>query len=362
VSTVPFTLILAPLRGVTVRLFREVWARHFSGLDGAVSPFIPLVAGERIKPGLLADVDPALPQALPVVPQVIGRDPAALRVMLAALRDRGYGRADLNAGCPWPMVVRKGRGAGLLAREDELRRMLEAGCEALPGGFSLKVRLGVDTPGLLLQRMPLINAVPLREVTIHPRTAKQMYDGAADIGGFAEACAACAHPVVYNGDIRTPADLARLRARFPGVARWMVGRGVAADPFLPARLRAGGGAPRDPGRLRAFLDDLLEANGAALCGERPVLGRLKELWYYLAQTVHDGPRLLKQVQRSMTLADYRRAVDAWFARAPGWAPEPGGIDWRTDRGPAEKEALAELLQAPGFRVQDARVQAENPEP
>lgn len=329
--TESFALILAPLRGVTVRLFRDVWFRHFTGLDSAVSPFIPLVAGERIKPGLLADVDPALPQGLRVVPQVIGRDPQALRVMLAALRDKGYTQADLNAGCPWPMVVRKGRGAGLMTREDDLRRMLEAGCEALPGGFSLKVRLGVDTPDLLLRRMPLINALPLRELTIHPRTAKQMYEGAADIGRFAEACAACVHPVVYNGDIRTPADLARLRARFPGVTRWMVGRGVAADPFLPARLRLGDGTPRDLDRLRMFLDELREVYGAALCGERPVLGRLKELWYYLAQSLRGGARTLKQVQRSMTLADYRHAVDTWFARAPGWAAEQDGIDWQTDR-------------------------------
>ncbi len=322
------TLTLAPLRGVTVRTFREVWARHFAGLDAAVSPFIPLVAGERVKPGLLADVDPVLAQGLPVVPQVIGRDPHLLRVMIAALRDKGHPRVDLNAGCPWPMVVRKGRGAGLMAREDDFRRMLEAGCEALPGGFSVKVRLGVDTTDLLLRRMPLINAVPLCEVVIHGRTARQMYDGSADVARFAEACAACAHPVVYNGDIRTPADLARLRTRFPRVTRWMVGRGVAADPFLPERLRAcGGETPRDLDRFHAYLEDLLEVNRLTLFGERPVLGRLKELWYYLSQTLREGPQMLKRVQHAATLADYRRAVDDWFARAPGWTQACDGIDW-----------------------------------
>jgi len=176
-------------------------------------------------------------------------------------------------------------------------------------------------------------------VAIHARTARQMYEGSADIGRFAEACAACAHPVVFNGDIRTPADLTRLRARFPGVTRWMIGRGVAADPFLPERLRGDPAAPpaRDIGRFHAFLDDLLAANRAALCGERPVLGRLKELWYYLSQTLADGPRTLKRVQHAVMLDDYRRAVDDWFARSPGWAPERDGIDWKTDRT-AEEEA------------------------
>ncbi len=323
-----FALILAPLRGVTMRTFRVVWARHFSGLDGAVSPFIPLVAGSRVKPGLLADVDPALPQGMPVVPQVIGRDPHVLRVMIAALRCQGHTRVDLNAGCPWPMVVRKGRGAGLMAREDDFRRMLETGCEALPGGFSVKVRLGVGETDLLLRRMPLINAVPLCEVVIHARTAVQMYTGAVHIDRFAEVCTACAHPVVFNGDIRTPVDLARLRRHFPGVRRWMIGRGIAADPFLPERVHDGLGADagRDIARFRAYLDDLLEVNRAVLCGERPVLGRFKELWYYLSQTVTDGPSTLKRIQRCATLDDYRRAVDDWFDRAPGWVADRDGID------------------------------------
>jgi tRNA-dihydrouridine synthase len=322
------SLILAPLRGVTMRTFREVWARHFTGLDTAVSPFVPLVAGDRVKPGLLADVDPALPQGIPVVPQVIGRDPQLLRVMIAALQDKGHARVDLNAGCPWPMVVRKGRGAGLMAREDDFRRMLEAGCDALPRGFSVKVRLGVDTPDLLLRRMPVINAAPLCEVVIHARTARQMYEGTVDIARFGEACEACIHPVIYNGDIRTAADLARLRTRFPRVTRWMIGRGVAADPFLPERLRSGSdaGAPRDLARFRAYLDDLLEVNRAVLFGEKPVLGRFKELWYYLSQTLTEGPQTLKRIQHSATLDDYRRAVDGWFARAPGWMPERDGIE------------------------------------
>jgi tRNA-dihydrouridine synthase len=304
---------LAPLRGVTGCAFRATFVRHFGGLDRAVAPFIPTVAGERIKPALLAEWRPERNRGLPLIPQLLGKDPEQLRVMLRAVRDLGYDRADLNAGCPWPMVVRRGRGSGLLRDAALLARMLEAGCEAMPGGFSIKVRLGIETPDLLAARMDVINAFPLREVTIHPRTARQMYEGRVDLPRFADCLARCAHPVVYNGDLRTPDDVARLRAAYPQVTRWMIGRGVVANPFLPEQLR-GETSPADPARLKAFLDELLVVSVAELHGDRPVLGRFKEIWSYLGPTLGDGRSWMRRVHLCQTLDEYRRVVEDGFNR------------------------------------------------
>lgn len=313
-------LCLAPLRGVTVRTFRNLHARWFAPPDRAVAPFIPTFAGARVKPALLKDIDPALGQALPLVPQVIGKDPAELRTLLRAFKGLGYACADLNAGCPYPFIVKKGRGAGLLRDAEALERLLAAGCEEMPGGFSIKVRLGLDRPGLLLERLPLLNAYPLREVAIHARTARQMYEGAVQLDAFAEALAACRHPVVYNGDLRTRADLLRLKARFPGVARWMVGRGVAADPFLIARLR-GDGAARDPARLKGFLDEYLDASERELHGPGAVLGRLKELWGYLRGSLLQGERIWSGVKVCRTTDEYRRVADGAFTRFAGFVDD-----------------------------------------
>jgi tRNA-dihydrouridine synthase len=317
-------LCLAPLRGVTGYAFRTVFCRHFGGLSRAVAPFIPTVRGTRVKPALLAELLPERNQALPLIPQVIGKNPDDLVVMLGALRHLGYRRADLNAGCPWPMVARKGRGAGLLLQADTLRRMLDAGCAAMPDGFSIKVRLGLTTPDLLAQRMELLNAAPLAEVTIHARTARQMYEGRVDLQAFADCLARCRHPVVYNGDLRTAADGAFLAARFPQVRRWMLGRGLLADPFLAERLR-GDTAPRDLARLRAFLDDLLAAACAESHGEKPVLGRVKELWGYLAPSLSRDGLLLRRIRLCHRLDEYRRTVDELFARAPAWVERPDGL-------------------------------------
>lgn len=323
-DTSDLDLCLAPLRGVTGRAFRAVYCRHFQGLSRAMAPFVPTVRGERVKPAVLAEVRPDPGCTLPLIPQVIGKEPADLVVMIGALRDLGYTRVDLNSGCPWPMVARKGRGAGLLADADTLRRMLDAGCGAMPDGFSIKVRLGLKTPDLLAQRMEILNAYPLCEVTIHPRTAKQMYEGHVDLAAFAACLAICRHRVVYNGDVCTAADGERLRLRHPDVRHWMIGRGLIADPFLAERLR-GSTAPRDLSRLRAFLDDLLSVACEESHGEKPVLGRFKELWGYLAPGLSRDGLLLKRIQLCHRLDEYRRTVDEAFARNPVWVERPDGF-------------------------------------
>jgi len=301
-------ICLAPLRGVTVRTFRNLHAKWFLPPDRAVAPFIATVAGQKVKPSLLQDIDPALGQAIPLVPQVIGKDIAQLRTLLRAFKGLGYTCADLNAGCPWPFVVRKGRGAGLMRNADAFAAMLEAGCEEMPDGFSVKVRLGVDTPGLLTERMALINAFPLREVTIHARTARQMYEDDVLLDDFAAAAALCRHTVVYNGDIRTRDDFLAMQARFPNINRWMIGRGLAMNPFLIEDIRNGVPATRDMNRLHSFLDDYLAACEEELHGPAPVLGRMKELWGYLHAFFPNGGRLWDAIKICRTLDEYRRTL------------------------------------------------------
>ena len=321
-------LCLAPLRGVTVRAFRNLFATWFAPPDRAVAPFIPTFAGEKVKPVLLQDIDPDFGQKIPVVPQVIGKDPAQLRTLLRSFKSIGYTCADLNAGCPWRFVTKKGRGAGLMRDAEALGRMLEVGCEEMPGGFSVKVRLGMDKPDLLTQRMELLNAFPLREVAIHARTAKQMYEGKVLLEAFGAAAPLCRHPVVYNGDIRTRGDYLRMKARFPGITRWMIGRGVASDLFLIERIRAEKVVEREPLRLKGFLDDYVALNAEELYGPASVLGRMKELWGYLHLSLRQGERVWVSVRICRTMDEYHRVVAGVFGDFPGFVDDDalGGIE------------------------------------
>ena len=254
-------MILAPLRGVTVRCFRTVFGEIAAGagFDEAFTPFVPAAAG--FDPLRDRELRGGPESPLRATPQFIGKDPAALKKSLVRIRGAGYEFADLNAGCPFPMVRRKGRGAGLLRTPDVLARMLDAGCEAMgERRFSLKARLGVDGPDELLGLMPIINSFPLRFLTVHARTARQMYGGECDAAAFARVAAAAKMPVVYNGDVPFPPP--------PGAASsLMVGRG-----FI--RALAGRADAAD------MLDAYAGASLAELKADRPVLGRLKELVSY----------------------------------------------------------------------------------
>ena len=272
-------LWLAPLRGVTVRTFRSVFgaAIREAGFTGLYAPFIPANAGFRFSQKIFADILPERDEAcsrealsvsrsvrgFALVPQVIGKDPLALRDWCRAVKDLGYTRADLNAGCPFPMIRRKGRGSGLLRTPDVLDRMLEAGCDEMgAGNFSLKTRLGVERSDELLGLMPIINRYPLAVLTIHARTASQMYEGAVDRMAFDAVVAAAKMPVMYNGDASVKDH--------PSTGGVMVGRGFIRG--LANRPDA-----------RELLTHYREACQRELCGDAPVLGRLKELLSYWCQ-------------------------------------------------------------------------------
>ncbi len=259
--------ILAPLRGVTIRCFRETFAAELAacGFAEAVTPFITAAPGFdplkdrelRTPPGTSSTY--GTHSTISLTPQFIGKDPAALRDCLLRVRDAGYETADLNCGCPFPMVRNKGRGSGLLRTPDVLRRLLEVGCEVMgPGKFSAKTRLGIESPDEIFSLLPVFNEFPLRFLAVHARTAKQMYEGRCDAARLVRVTAESRNRVVPNGDLtmETAPDGA------------MIGR---------AFVRSLGTRPDS----RELLLRYLAASEAELGGQdNPVLGRMKELLSY----------------------------------------------------------------------------------
>lgn len=252
-------LILAPLRGVTIRLFRAVFSRQISasGFTEAFTPFITANAGfnplkDRELKGATCE------NGIRLTPQFIGKDPVAFAECLKKIKDAGYESADLNCGCPYPMVRNKGRGSGLLRNPSLLEKMIETGCSILgEKRFSIKTRLGVERTDELLRFVPMFNRYPLRFVTVHARTAVQMYDGECDQGALAEIIAASLNQIIPNGDI--PLNAAPDKA--------MIGR---------AFIRSLAHCPD----IRDLLAQYMEQSRHEVCGECHVLGRMKELLAY----------------------------------------------------------------------------------
>ena len=97
---------------------------------------------------------------------------------------------------------------------DKIRQFLDATIPKLHGRMSIKTRLGREHKKELFALIPVFNEYPIKELIIHPRTGKQMYEGEPDLEAFETALSMCRHPVVYNGDIRTADGFNRLSQRF----------------------------------------------------------------------------------------------------------------------------------------------------
>lgn len=318
-------LCLAPMRGLTGGLYRRAFARHFRGLDRCMAPFVETVAGGKTKSSDMREMAAAVIEPLPVVPQVLGKSPEALRDTLLWLLDLGFSQCNLNAGCPWPRITRKGRGAALLNDAGVLLRLLDIGCDLLPENFSLKLRLGVATGGTLRDLMPVLNQYPLAELVIHPRTAAAGYGGGVDLDNFADCLSLSHHRVVFNGDIRTAGEWRSLHRRFPGVGHWMLGRGLLANPFLAESIRQQETGDHDRyERLAGFVVDYAATCLGELPAEKSALGRLKGMWSWMASSLNRGGEHLPDPLRSDRVHDFlARALAIINAARRRAGPPPG---------------------------------------
>jgi tRNA-dihydrouridine synthase len=320
------TLILAPMRGITTMYYRKAFVRHFHGLDIEMAPFISTVSAERINPKLLKDVLPENNSGLPLIPQVIGNKADDFVQMNIALHDLGYDEVNWNLGCPHKPIRKKRRGSGLLPHPDTVDAILDQVCERSPCRISVKVRLGVSDSSELMKLIPVLNQYPLSEVIVHPRTAEQMYTGTVDLDAFEEAFHALERPVCYNGDINNLAFFQMLQTRFsrdhvgaerdsrrPTIDRFMLGRGLLANPFLCEVIKSA-----DPKtekaieRIAAFHSDVLASYEDLLDGDHPVLGKMKEFWTYQATHLSNGRQLFKKLKKTQRLATYKAIVSEFL--------------------------------------------------
>ena len=175
--------------------------------------------------------------------------------------------------------------------------------------FSLKMRLGVESPTEWREAIDLINGMPMKRLTVHPRTARQQYSGELHMGEFGELLRASAHPVVYNGDILTPADITRIREEYPEAEGVMIGRGLFSRPSIVAEWREGTewDVRTRAQRMLQLHSLLYDYYTDRVSGDGQLMGKLKPFWDYL-----DGVdrRTLKMMKKAVTLRKYDEAVAA----------------------------------------------------
>ena len=285
---------LAPLDGITKRVFRRVWHARFGGADRCFIPFLSPTDQHILTPRDRREVEN--PEGLPQVPQIMAKRAEDFVWAAETLADMGYGEVNLNLGCPSGTVTAKGKGSGLLADPDRLDRFLDGVFSRAPVPVSVKTRLGYQQPEEFHRLLEIFNRYPIACLTIHPRVRPEKYRGQVHLDSFALAMAESKNPVCYNGDLVSVPGVRALEARFSNLGAAMIGRGAIADPALFRRLRGGPAATRE--ELRTFTEELYQAYQDFYGQAAPASQRMKEVWFYLIHLFEGGERLGGRMRRS----------------------------------------------------------------
>jgi len=321
-------IYFAPLEGITGFAYRNVHRQFFG--DAVCKYFSPFAAPNythHFKTREREDIAPVNNIGLYLVPQILTNRAGDFLWAAEEMYAMGYREINLNLGCPMPTVVKKGRGSGQLGDPDALDLFLEEICrgmEQIPGKicpqgdcipetirFTVKTRIGLESAGNAGKLVEIFNRYPIAELTVHPRTQRDLYGGKPDLETFSMFLEKSRHPVVYNGDIFSFADFDKIRSRFPDCGAFMLGRGLIADPALARELC--GGAPLQKEELRRFHDAVFQSLKASLPGQAPLMGKMKELWFYMGRNFSGADRFLKEIKKAKNEIQYQSAVRALFA-------------------------------------------------
>ena len=277
-----FKLMVAPLQGLTEAAWRSVHFRLFGERQGDVEYFTPFIRIEKgeVRARDLRDFTSELNHGMNITPQIIFRDVDEWKLLVDKLSEAGATRIDMNLGCPFPPQVRKGRGAGMIAHPDVVAQIAESmGHYTGSIEFSVKMRLGVKDPREVMDIVSILNEMPLRHVTVHPRTASQHYRGELLLDDLIAFRDGLCHPIVFNGEVSVPGDIARLTGFYDGI---MAGRGLLARPSLFAEYRSGKELMVEELEKRWL--ELIEGTASLLekrlCGSAQLRDKMKPYWEY----------------------------------------------------------------------------------
>ncbi len=312
-------LSLGPFQGITDAPFRNVFKKHFGGIDKYYTPFFTGIQKDHAKNLQVEEIDPTCNDVETLTPQILSTDAEEILRFATQCKKLGYKEINLNMGCPFPRVANKKRGSGLLPYPEKIEAMLNAVFGRIDLNFSIKCRLGYFNPDEIVPVIDIFNQYPLSELIIHPRIGKQLYKGEADVKRFAELIPMIKAPLVYNGDIVSVDSFERIRKQVQPVNEFMLGRGLLANPFLAEEIKKNGilsefsePVRQKKDRLHAYVVDLYEDRLRHTGGSPKVLGRMKELWSYLMYSFDEPQEIWRKIKKINALKEYEEAVDAVF--------------------------------------------------
>ena len=317
-------LYFAPMEGITGYVFRNAHHHCFGGVDRYYTPFIATHKNKGLTSREKNDVLPKHNEGMPVVPQLLSNNGEDFIKTARMMAECGYREVNLNLGCPSKTVVTKQKGAGFLAEKDRLDAFLDQIYSGLSGKgpeISIKTRIGMETEEEWEGLLALFHQYPVKELIIHPRVQREYYNGTPHRQIWGEALKKSRNPVCYNGDLFTVSQIRDFTEEYPDTQAIMLGRGMLMDPALAEKWKSGEETGTwkpegqyDYARIRDFHEEVYEGYRSILSGDRDVLFKMKELWWYLIQAFPQGEKTLKKIRKAERLSDYERAVEEVFMR------------------------------------------------
>lgn len=290
-------IYFAPLQGFTDFLYRNTYAGLFSSVDAFYIPYIT-TKGAQVLKKYEKEVLPENNLHGKSVPQILVSDAAEMLGLCSLLRDYGYHEINLNLGCPYPMVTNRGKGSKLLSEPEKLERILSSFFEHFELQLSVKMRAGFETASDIERIVPVLNRFPLKQVIVHPRIAKQLYQGEINTGAFQYAVDQLKQTPVYNGDVFTYADYQGRALSFPSIGNWMLGRGVLMDIFLPDRIRKRIYSDNEKRSLMvAFHGELFENYRRTTDNEGNALNKMQQFWIYFSHHFERRDKIFKIIKK-----------------------------------------------------------------
>jgi tRNA-dihydrouridine synthase B len=309
---IPTRLVLAPMAGVSVQAFRRQGRRFGAGL--VCSEMVSCAGIEHRNERTLGYLRVASDEH-PLAIQLFGSEPNAMAESARLVVAAGADIVDVNFGCPVRKVTRTGAGATLLEQPDLACRIVSAIAEAVDVPVSVKMRRGLaDGSRACLEIGPRLVAAGAASLTLHPRSARQMYTGTADHALTAELVSLVDVPVVASGDVTSRAKAQSVLAT-TGATAVMVGRGAQGNPWALREMIADDDAEPTREEIVAELVLFVRETMREL-GERRAAGFLKKFYgWYLGRGRF--PRPFKQ---ELVLLDSLDEVQRrLLAAAPGAA-------------------------------------------
>ena len=307
---IPTRLVLAPMAGVSVQAFRRQGRRFGAGL---VCSEMVSCAGlhhgnERTLGYLRISADER-----PLAVQIFGSEPEVMAEAARMVEDAGADLVDINFGCPVKKVTKTGAGATLLEDPARACAVVEAVAGAVSVPVTVKMRRGLeDGSRACLSLGPQLVAAGAASLTLHPRSARQMYTGEADHSLTGELAALVDVPVIASGDVTSRARAQAILAT-TGAAAVMVGRAAQGNPWALREIIDGEAAEPTREEVVAELILFMRATVREL-GERRASGFLKKFYgWYLGRGRFPRPFKQELVQ----LATSEEVETRLLAAAPG---------------------------------------------